>query len=53
MTGNQQIVEWLKARCPICGREYPYVEAYKPKVCGSYDCVKKFLHPELKGETKH
>jgi len=42
-------VEWLKAKCPICGCEYRYLIAYKPATCGSYGCVRKQLHPELKG----
>lgn len=44
---NTQV--WLKARCPICGREYKHLEEYKPKTCGAFDCLFAFLHPELRG----
>ena len=46
-------VEWGKANCPICGREYEYVEAvYEPKTCSTKECVQKFLHPELKDSRR-
>ena len=40
----------LKTRCPICGMEYEYFKEYKPKTCGSWACVHKYLHPELNKE---
>lgn len=43
-------VVWLKANCPMCGRTYEYPEessGYKPKTCGNFECVQKYLHPEL------
>jgi hypothetical protein len=43
-------IEWAKARCPICGREYEYpANGYKPPTCSQYECVHKYLHPELRG----
>ncbi len=32
---------FLKAICPICNREYIYVEAFKPITCNRIDCVKE------------
>lgn len=31
---------WLKAICPICGKQYEYLSDYKPKTCGN--CLQKF-----------
>ena len=43
--------KWVKAKCPICGQTYEYPEnGYKPKTCGRYDCVHKYLHLELNKE---
>ena len=33
--------EWLKGRCPICGKEYEYLPNYQPKTCGKFDCIQK------------
>ena len=30
---------WLKAQCPICDREYPYLPEYKPTTCGRFSCL--------------
>lgn len=47
-------LEWEYARCPICGLDYPYVKgSYKPKTCGNFDCVHKFLHPEIRKEASN
>ena len=32
---------WLKANCPICGKEYKYLPKYKPVTCGKFDCLQK------------
>ena len=46
-------IKWLKARCPICKLEYKYPEGgYQPKTCGSFDCIYKYLHPELNKERR-
>ena len=43
------VTEWAYARCPYCGLRYPYVakSCYRPKTCGSYECERRHLHPEL------
>lgn len=42
--------KWLKVRCP-CGREYEYPEGgYQPKTCGQFECVQKYLHPDIGGK---
>lgn len=38
------MIKWLKARCPVCGQEYEYTEAYKPKTCANFTCVQKYHH---------
>ena len=38
--------EWLKARCPICDKEYEYLPEYKPATCGNFDCIYEWLHAE-------
>lgn len=40
-------LKWQKARCPICGRTYQYLPEYKPHTCSNWDCIHKYLHPEL------
>lgn len=41
-------IEWTYAKCPICRRNYPYIEGgYKPKTCSNFDCLHKFLHLEV------
>lgn len=38
-------IQWTKARCPICGREYEYmVGGYKPATCAAYKCLYEYLH---------
>jgi hypothetical protein len=33
-----------KATCPVCGKEYQYVDkGWKQQTCGSYDCVTKYF----------
>ena len=45
-------ITWLEARCPICGLLYPYIEdGYKPATCSNFECVQKYLHPELRRQT--
>lgn len=43
-----RIIKWVKAQCPECGGEYEHPEDFKPATCAKEECVKKFLHPELK-----
>jgi len=41
-------INWIKTKCPICHQEFEYAKGgYEPKTCGNYDCLFKFLHPEL------
>lgn len=36
-------IVWLKAKCPVCGKDYDYIEGgYKPSTCNNFDCVHKF-----------
>ncbi len=44
---TKQTLEWQKARCPICGKYYEYVVAYKPKTCGNFSCIQAYLHPNI------
>lgn len=38
-------VVWLKARCPVCGSIFEYIEGgYKPKTCKEITCLHRFLH---------
>jgi len=32
-------LHWLRANCPVCGREYEYFASYKPETCGEYTCI--------------
>jgi len=48
MVSKGQRIVWAKANCEICGREYLYPEGDKLHTCGSFDCVQKYLHPEIK-----
>jgi len=34
-------LQWLKATCPICGKEYEHLSNYKPKTCGKFECLQK------------
>jgi len=41
------MTKWAKAKCPVCGQEYHYIEdGYKPSTCSKFECLHKFLHPE-------
>jgi endogenous inhibitor of DNA gyrase (YacG/DUF329 family) len=33
--------EWLKATCPVCGKEYEYRSDFKPSTCGQFECLKE------------
>jgi len=42
-------IAWAEAICPICGQLYPYIEdGYNPSTCNKFECVQKYLHPELR-----
>lgn len=34
-------LDWQKDKCPICGKEYLYLGAYKPVTCGAYVCIRE------------
>jgi len=34
-------LQWLKANCPICGKEYEYLSNYKPQTCGKFSCIQE------------
>lgn len=37
-------INWLKKRCPVCGRDFDYIEGgYAPKTCNSFDCVWEYI----------
>jgi hypothetical protein len=39
------MINWLKERCPVCGKQYEYPEGgYKPSTCNSFDCLHAFIH---------
>lgn len=38
---------WAVSDCPICGQSYQHLIKYKPSTCGKYECLHKWLHPEL------
>ena len=43
---NQQ-VNYLKKRCPICKMIFSYPEGnYEPKTCNKWDCIYKYHHGE-------
>ena len=43
--------KWAKANCSVCGQLYDYPEGgYKPSTCSKYECLHKYLHPELNKE---
>ncbi len=47
-------VKWVKANCPICGREYEYaLDVYEPPTCNTKECVQKQLHPELSKKERY
>ncbi len=33
--------QWVKDRCPICGKEYEYLPKYKPATCGKHACIQE------------
>jgi len=38
-------IVWLKAKCPVCGRNYDYIEGgYFPKTCNDIVCLHKYLY---------
>jgi len=41
MSIAKRYVEWLKANCPICGKEYEYTSIYKPSTCGKFSCLQE------------
>ncbi len=42
-------IEWIEtpAKCPVCGKSYCYVEAFKPKTCGNRICVESDLGQKI------
>lgn len=43
--------EWIRATCPVCGREYLHVAAYRPETCMTIECTLKLR--EMKGGNGH
>lgn len=43
-------IRWVKAKCPMCGADYHYIEGgYKPLTCNKFDCLYKYIHrPQYK-----
>lgn len=39
-------LDWQKAICPVCGKEYLYLPSYKPATCGTFDCMFAHMHPQ-------
>ncbi len=33
---------WLKATCPICGKQYEYLSDYKPATCSNFNCLQQY-----------
>jgi len=44
---EQKPEHWNKKRCPICKEEFIYNIVYEPNTCNKFDCLHKYLHPEL------
>jgi len=40
------MINWIKKRCPVCGRKYEYPEngGYMPKTCARFSCTQKYSH---------
>ena len=32
-------LDWQRAVCPICNKQYVYLPAFKPVTCGKSSCV--------------
>lgn len=48
-------LNWLKAFCPECGKEYGYYghsPDEKPKTCGAFECVYAMADKVLKKRRK-
>lgn len=43
--------EWIKAKCPICRREYSYLGDNDPNTCGRSNCLQCFVHSELEKDA--
>jgi len=42
-------ITWVKAQCPVCGREYEYPKSgHKPSTCSNFDCIYKYVHNPAK-----
>ena len=41
-------LKWIKAICPVCGRDYPYLKDHKPSTCGRFDCIYALAEEALK-----
>lgn len=37
--GRDPLYGWVLSRCPVCGKQYPHKEDYKPVTCGKFDCL--------------
>jgi len=41
--------KWETTKCPICGLTYQYPkDGYKPPTCNNFDCLHKYLHPNIR-----
>jgi len=46
---NNIPVQYIDAICPECGGRFKYVKnGYRPTTCPNRECVKQYLHPELR-----
>lgn len=43
--------EWLKGTCPICGKEFEYLDP-KPVTCGKFDCLRAAVLQGLMNKPK-
>lgn len=34
---------WLRAKCPICGKEYEHSPGAKPRTCGDVACIRELV----------
>lgn len=47
---TKEPIEWAKARCPFCGRNYSFVRmGYKPATCNKFECLQKAAIKGLRG----
>jgi len=44
--------DWLKAICPICGKEYRHLRNYKPKTCSNFMCLYTYWSKHSKHRKK-